>query len=197
MLVIDLQLEARQPEVTLGKTPFGLAAVRMSKTIGVHDGGGTIRNSEGAVNEKEVFWKPARWVDYSGLNAPNVFEGATLMDHPRNPGHPAIFQVRDDGWMGASFTHAAPLTLKPGAPLETFAMVTVPPNRLIGTITDRMPAVIPYASWGKWLGEGGASVAELKTLLVPFEGNWTMQEELPRRPKRPSPPAEPDQTTLF
>ena len=86
---------------------------------------------------------------------------------------------------------------KPGAPLETFAMVTVPPNRLIGTITDRMPAVIPYASWGKWLGEGGASVAELKTLLVPFEGNWTMQEERPRKPKRPAPFVEPDQTTLF
>ena len=33
---------------------------------GVHDGGGTIRNSEGGVNEAGVFWKPARWCDYSG-----------------------------------------------------------------------------------------------------------------------------------
>ena len=117
-LVLDLQLEARQPEIVLGKTPFGPAAVRLAKTIGVHDGGGMIRNSEGGVNEKGVFWKPARWVDYSGLIAPNVLEGATLLDHPQNPNHPATFHVRDDGWMGAALTFHAPLTLRPGQPLR-------------------------------------------------------------------------------
>jgi putative SOS response-associated peptidase YedK len=101
-----------------------------------------------------------------------------------NDGNPIAIAVVWERWTG-------------GAGLETFAMVTVPANRLITTITDRMPAVIPHDAWGKWLGEEPAGVEELKTLLVPFEGNWTMQEELPRRPKRPSPPAEPDQTTLF
>jgi hypothetical protein len=117
LLVLDLQLEPVRDEVTLGKTPFGLVGVRMAKTIGVNDGGGSIRNSEGAVNEKEVFWKPARWVDYSGPVTPNAVEGITLLDHPANPNHPSIFHVRNDGWMGVSLTHTAPLKLTPGKPL--------------------------------------------------------------------------------
>jgi hypothetical protein len=90
----------------------------MAKTIGVHDGGGTIRNSEGAVNESGVFWKPARWVDYSGPVAPARTEGLTLFDHPSNPNHPAVFHVRNDGWMGPSFTFAQPRQLKRGETLR-------------------------------------------------------------------------------
>jgi hypothetical protein len=58
----------------LGKTPFGFIGVRMAKTIGVHDGGGTILNSEGALDEKEVFWKHAKWAVYSGPNTPKAHE---------------------------------------------------------------------------------------------------------------------------
>ena len=47
-----------------------MIGVRMAKTIGVLDGGGRIRNSEGGVDEKGTFWKRARWVDYSGQIAP-------------------------------------------------------------------------------------------------------------------------------
>lgn len=114
LLIIDLQLAAREKPVTFGKTPFGLIGVRMAKTIGVTDGGGVIRNSQGGVNEKEAFWKSARWVDYSGPITPRATEGITLLDHPLNPGHPAVFHVRDDGWMGASLTFEAPRTVSPG-----------------------------------------------------------------------------------
>ena len=117
LLVLDLHLEAKDGPVTLGKTPFGLVGVRMAKTIGVHDGGGTVRNSEGGVNEKGVFWKKARWVDYSGPVAGNVSEGVTLMDHPSNPNHPSVFHVRDDGWMGASLTFDGERVVRPGQPL--------------------------------------------------------------------------------
>ena len=79
-----------------------------------------------------------------------------------------------------------------GAALETFAMVTVPANRLIGTITDRMPAIVPPEQWAKWLGEEPASPSELKTMLSPFEGNWTMRPEKP-----PRPPKREDQPSLF
>jgi hypothetical protein len=117
LLILDLQLEPPKEPATLGKTPFGMFAVRMAKTIGVNDGGGLIRNSEGNVNEQGpngVFWKRARWVDYSGPIAPNVNEGVTLLDHPSNANHPSYFHVRADGWMGSSLTFDAPRTLEPG-----------------------------------------------------------------------------------
>jgi hypothetical protein len=118
LLIIDLQFEAKGDPVTLGKTPFGLVGVRMARTVGVNDGGGTIRNSGGGINEPGVFWKPARWVDYSGPITATATEGITLMDHPSNPNHPTIFHVRNDGWMGASFTHQAPRTIEPAQPLR-------------------------------------------------------------------------------
>jgi hypothetical protein len=117
-LEIDLELSPRGDLITLGKTPFGLVGVRMAKTIGVNDGGGVIRNSEGARNEKEIFWKHARWVDYSGPMVGRNEEGITLLDHPSNPRHPVGFHVRADGWMGASLTLDEPLTIQKGTPLK-------------------------------------------------------------------------------
>ena len=116
LLVIDLKFTADKP-VTLGKTSFGPVALRMAKTIGVHDGGGTMRNSAGGINEQAIFWKPAKWVDYSGPMPGGVIEGITLMDHPANPGHPSPYHVRDDGWMGATTTFAEPRTIDKDKPL--------------------------------------------------------------------------------
>ena len=118
LLVLDITLAAQKKPVTLGKTNFGPIGVRMAKTIGVHDGGGMIRNSEGAVNEPQVHEKPARWVDYSGPITATAREGITLFDHPQNPNHPTVFHVRDDGWMGAALNFAAPRTIEPGQPLK-------------------------------------------------------------------------------
>jgi hypothetical protein len=117
LLVIGLQLSAPRESVTLGKTPFGMVGVRMAKTIGVHDGGGRILNSQGDLNEQGAFWKRAKWVDYSGPITPAASEGVTLMDHPANPNHPSYFHVRDDGWMGASLTFDSPHTIDPTQPL--------------------------------------------------------------------------------
>lgn len=118
LLLLDLRLEAKGKDVVLGKTPFGPIGVRMAKTIGVNDGGGVIRNSTGGVNEKEVLWKQAKWVDYSGPITSKAEEGITLMDHPGNPSHPTFFHVRNDGWMGASLTYSNALTIPVGKPLR-------------------------------------------------------------------------------
>lgn len=121
LLVLDLRFEAKGAAVTFGKTPFGLVGVRMAKSIGIADGGGTIRNSEGNVDEQGdngCFWKRARWCDYSGPMLPGKSEGATLLDHPANPNHPTFFHVRSDGWMGTSFTHDAARVVEPGKPLQ-------------------------------------------------------------------------------
>jgi hypothetical protein len=119
LLTLDLELAApKDHPVTLGKTPFGLVGVRMAKTIGVNDGGGEIRNSLGKATEKDILWQPAKWCDYSGPIRTGVEEGITLMDHPQNPSHPTPFHVRADGWMGASLTQAAALTIDPAKPLR-------------------------------------------------------------------------------
>ncbi len=61
-------------------------------------------------------------------------------------------------------------------PLYTFAMVTTPPNPLIATITDRMPAVIADEHWAKWLGEAPATVDELKAILQPSDIPMDMEK---------------------
>jgi hypothetical protein len=118
LMIIDMEFRADGGAVTLGKTPFGMIGVRMAKTIGVNDGGGTIRNSERAVNEKDVFWKRARWVDYSGPIINGKLEGITLFDHPDNPNFPTYFHVRNDGWMGVSLTHDGPRLIQHGKPMH-------------------------------------------------------------------------------
>jgi hypothetical protein len=120
LLVLDLEftLPKGRPAVTFGPTPFGLAAVRMAKSIGVRDGGGRSRNSSGGVNEPELFWKPAKWVDYSGVSTGDTVEGIALLDHPMNTQHPAAFHVRDDGWMGACLSQGGSVSVEQGKPLR-------------------------------------------------------------------------------
>ena len=117
-LTLDLHFEAVKEKVVFGKIPYGLVGVRMAKTIGVNDGGGMIRNSEGGVNEQGVFWKAAKWVDYSGPVRTGVIEGITLMDHPKNPNHPTPYHVRDDGWMGTCWSLHEARTLERGQALD-------------------------------------------------------------------------------
>lgn len=80
--------------------------------------------------------------------------------------------------------------------LWTFVQVTTAANKLIAPLTDRMPAVLPPDAWPAWLGETGASLADVKALLVPFEdkGAWKLS---PQAPIPRSPPSGPPQPDLF
>jgi hypothetical protein len=123
LMLVDLEFAAPAADrpATFNVNPFGLLGVRMAKTIGIHDGGGTIRNSEGQRDEKGpdgCFRKPGRWCDYSGPIAPGKVEGITLMDHPSNVNHPTPFHVRGDGWMGACLTLEKPVQVTAEAPLR-------------------------------------------------------------------------------
>jgi putative SOS response-associated peptidase YedK len=79
-----------------------------------------------------------------------------------------------------------------GSSLLSFAMVTVPPNPLVATITDRMPALIDEPDWGRWLGEVPASVEELKALLRPSNRALDM-----RVATKPPPKPRGNQSGLF
>lgn len=72
----------------------------------------------------------------------------------------------------------------------TFVMITVPPNELIGRITDRMPAIVPQDKWAVWLGEEDAPLKDVKALLGTFddEGNWEMAEQAPTKPVKAQTP---------
>ena len=117
-LDLELKLTPTAPSLTIGKSQFGFAAVRVAKMMGTADGGGTIRNSEGQVNEEQLMpHRRARWCDYSGRPAPEDVNGVTLLDHPSNPNHPTYFHVRRDGWMGSSFSFEGDVTVTKEKPL--------------------------------------------------------------------------------
>jgi hypothetical protein len=101
------------------QTNFGFLALRVAKSLSAVFGSGVLTNSEGQSTEKQIFSKPARWVDYSGppLPSSNHLEGLTLIDHPTNPGQPTGWHVRDDGWMCASPCMNAPQLTTSDRPL--------------------------------------------------------------------------------
>lgn len=120
LLEIQTTLRPVSEQFEFLKSNFGLLAVRVAKPISTFFGGGTLTSSTGAVGESNIFGKPAKWMDYTGEQPGGHVEGITYCDHPTNPGHPANWHVREDGWMGASLcfhgsvmtTRAQPLTLR-------------------------------------------------------------------------------------
>lgn len=75
------------------------------------------------------------------------------------------------------------------APMLACVMATVPPNKLIAEITDRMPAILEPENWAKWLGEEDASPGDVKAVLKTMEGvRWQMaKEERAEKAKRRKP----------
>lgn len=156
LLLIDLQFESPGAEpVEINQNPFGVIGVRMAKTIGVTDGGGRILNSEGQRNEPEVFRKLARWCDYSGPLTNRLSGGIALLDHPKNPNHPAAFHVRNDGWMGACLTLDRPVSVAPNQPLRL--------------------------RYGLWMHAGASSIEQIDAQWKAFSESDLPSLDLPRK----------------
>jgi hypothetical protein len=144
-LLVDSEFIAPKGQTaTFEPSPFGLMSARMAKTIGVIDGGGRILNSEGQVNEEEVFRKPAKWCDYSGrlTNDAKGFAGITLMNHPQNPNHPTAYHVRNDGWMCSCLSLDQPVVVNDTKPL--------------------------HVRWGLWVHEGVPTREKCETMWQEF-----------------------------
>ena len=87
---------------------------------------------------------------------------------------------------------------------DTFVIITTPPNRAVGAIHDRMPAILSREAIGEWLDPvvGGARAADL---LAPAPDDATLMRRVSRRVNRvahddrdlTAPAAPPSQGTLF
>lgn len=131
--------------VSLGKTNFGILAVRVSKSLSHHFGAGQLTDSAGRVGEPSIFGRRARWMDYSGRVPVGVGAdrelrdaGLTLFDHPENPRYPTRWHVRSDGWMGASFCYDEGWELTQERPLRLRYLLYVRDGALE---VDRLEAV--------------------------------------------------------
>src|SRR6202043_2273067 len=63
-----------------------------------------------------------------------------------------------------------------GAWERTFCIITVPANELVGTVHDRMPAIIPVAQHPRWLG----TEPDPRDLLRPFPAALIRKIRSPR-----------------
>ena len=57
---------------------------------------------------------------------------------------------------------------KDGERVETFTILTCPPNEFMVRIHNRMPVMLAQDAWSTWLGETGATPDQLQTLCKPF-----------------------------
>jgi putative SOS response-associated peptidase YedK len=48
-----------------------------------------------------------------------------------------------------------------GDTVQTFTIITGPPNGLLAPIHNRMPVILPRDAWRRWLGEDEADVEDL------------------------------------
>ena len=99
---VDLTLTASYGDVTLGQTKeAGNIAVRMADSL-IVDNGGTIVNSYGAVNEREIWMKRSCFNDYYGKVSDGKIYGIAIFDNPENENYPSYWHTRDYGLMAVN-----------------------------------------------------------------------------------------------
>lgn len=100
IIVTALTLTAADTAVHFNDSKEGFFAMRLAPKLALKDGTGHILNSEDA-KDGDVWGKPARWVDYTGvINGKTV--GITMFDSPRNHGYPTYWHARDYGLLAAN-----------------------------------------------------------------------------------------------
>ncbi|MEY4395101.1 MAG: hypothetical protein RL595_2350 [Planctomycetota bacterium] len=111
----ESEFSAMGKELTFGdQEEFGLG-VRVNTPMTVKKGG-RITSSEGGVDEKGTWGRPARWMDYTGkLNGKDA--GITLVSSTENP-RGSWFHTRDYGLMVANLFARKAFTKKDADPIS-------------------------------------------------------------------------------
>ena len=113
-----------------------LPGIRLAERLTVN-GGGTMTNSHGQLNEAGTMGQPAAWIDCTterkGLWWNETSEGIACFDHPDNPHHePTWFAAITACSLrskGITFSTAEPWRpAKPSAPGTAFSSMPVPPR---------------------------------------------------------------------
>ena len=86
-------------DVVMGDTKEGTFAIRLAKEL--NSPPGHMVNSSGAEGEKEIWGKPADWVDYDGTIAGEEL-GVAVFDSPKSFRHPTTWHARGYGLLAAN-----------------------------------------------------------------------------------------------
>jgi hypothetical protein len=126
LFTYDIEFKAGEQAVTFNDTKEGLFAIRVPNSMREYVGNGPVVSNAGVSGTKELWGKPAPWIDYVGPVAGRTF-GVTVMDHPGNL-RPSRYHVRDYGLFAInpfgerSYTNgmeeAKPVTLQAGQALS-------------------------------------------------------------------------------
>jgi len=86
-------------DLTIGDTKEGALAIRLAKEL--NSPPGHMFNSAGAEGEKEIWGKPADWVDFDGTIAGEEL-GIAVFDSPKSFRHPTTWHARGYGLLAAN-----------------------------------------------------------------------------------------------
>jgi hypothetical protein len=109
---ISIRADAGQ-KLTFGDTDDGGFAFRLSEQFR-EERGARLRNSDGLEGTKDIWGKPARWVDYSA-DVQGVRAGVAILDHPANVRYPTRWHARGYGLNAANPFALKSFTGKPDA----------------------------------------------------------------------------------
>ena len=95
----DVTIYASAGELKFGDTKEGMMATRTHPRLRIDKGAKAV-NSEGVAG-KDIWGKPAKWVDYSATVEGNHV-GMAIFDHPSNFRHPTTWHARAYGLVAAN-----------------------------------------------------------------------------------------------
>jgi hypothetical protein len=95
----DFILKAEDGPITLGDTKEGTFGIRLGSDLSAPRG--HMINSEGGQGEKDIWGRPADWVNYFGsVSGQKV--GIVVFDHPKSFRHPTTWHARAYGLLAAN-----------------------------------------------------------------------------------------------